>query len=50
LPVERTASYYNVVVDGDTNRDAAWYYPVTKTDAKNIEGYIAFWKGVNVSE
>lgn len=45
-----TASYYNVVVDGDTNKDAAWYYPETKPDAKNIEGYVAFWKGVQVTE
>ena len=43
-----TASYYNVVVDGDTNKDAAWYYPETKPEAKNIEGYVAFWKGVEV--
>ena len=45
-----TASYYNVIVDGETNKDAAWYYPDTKSDAKNIEGYIAFWKGVQVTE
>ena len=44
-----TASYYNVVVNGETNKDAAWYYPDAKDDAKNIEGYIAFWKGVEVA-
>ncbi|MEQ1605767.1 MAG: DUF427 domain-containing protein [Pyrinomonadaceae bacterium] len=44
-----TASYYNVVVNGETNKGAAWYYPETKPDAKNIEGYVAFWKGVQVS-
>ena len=43
-----TASYYDVVVDGETNSDAAWYYPETKPDAKEIEGYVAFWKGVEV--
>ncbi len=43
-----TASYYDVVVNGETNKDAAWYYPETKPDAKNIEGYVAFWKGVVV--
>jgi uncharacterized protein (DUF427 family) len=43
-----TASYYDLVVDGQTNADAAWYYPDTKPDAKNIEGYVAFWKGVQV--
>jgi uncharacterized protein (DUF427 family) len=43
-----TASYYDVTANGDTNKDAAWYYPETKPDAKNIEGYVAFWKGVVV--
>jgi uncharacterized protein (DUF427 family) len=43
-----TASYYDVVVDGQTNKDAAWYYPDTKPEAKSIEGRIAFWKGVTV--
>ena len=44
-----TARYYDVTVNGDTNKDAAWYYPETKEDAKNIEGYVAFWKGVQIS-
>lgn len=44
-----TASYYDLVVNGETNKDAAWYYPDAKADAKNIEGYVAFWKGVVVS-
>jgi len=35
-------------VNGDRNPDAAWYYPQTKDAAKNIEGYVAFWKGVEV--
>jgi uncharacterized protein (DUF427 family) len=45
-----TASYYDVVVNGSVNKDAAWYYPETKADAKNIEGYVAFWKGVKVTD
>ncbi len=45
-----TASYYDIVVNGETNKDAAWYYPSAKDDAKNIEGHIAFWKGVKVEE
>jgi len=44
-----TASYYDVVVDGEVNGDACWYYPVTKEAAKNIEGYVAFWRGVEVT-
>ena len=47
-PWKGTASYYTLVVDEQENRDAAWYYPETKEAAKNIEGYIAFWKGVEV--
>ena len=42
------ASYYHVVVDGETNKDAAWYYPDPKPAARNIAGYVAFWKGVKV--
>jgi uncharacterized protein (DUF427 family) len=44
-----TASYYTIVVDGQENKDAAWYYPETKEKAKQIEGYIGFWKGVKVN-
>jgi uncharacterized protein (DUF427 family) len=43
------ASYYNVVV-GEENADAAWYYQSTLEAAKNIEGSIAFWKDVEVTE
>ncbi|HYC48042.1 MAG TPA: DUF427 domain-containing protein, partial [Burkholderiales bacterium] len=43
-----TASYYNVAVNGEINRDAAWYYPEPKDAAKNIAGHVAFWKGVKV--
>jgi uncharacterized protein (DUF427 family) len=49
-PWKGEASYYNVVVNGETNKDAAWYYPETKPAADEIRGYIAFWHGVKVSE
>ncbi|WP_027419197.1 DUF427 domain-containing protein [Crocinitomix catalasitica] len=49
-PWKGTASYYDVVVDGKTNTGAAWFYPSTSELAKNIEGYIAFWKGVTVEK
>jgi uncharacterized protein (DUF427 family) len=45
-----TASYYDVVVDGQVNKDAAWYYPETKDAAQHVRGYIAFWKGVEVQK
>jgi uncharacterized protein (DUF427 family) len=37
-----------VVVDGKRNSDAAWYYPAPKEPAKEIAGYVAFWRGVQV--
>ena len=43
-----TASYYDVVVDGQINKDAAWYYPAPKDAAAQIAGYVAFWRGVTV--
>nr|WP_290224550.1 DUF427 domain-containing protein [Trichocoleus desertorum] len=47
-PWKGVASYYNVEVEGQVNKDAAWYYPEAKQAAKNIEGYVAFWRGVKV--
>jgi uncharacterized protein (DUF427 family) len=47
-PWKGVASYYSIEVDGQENKDAAWYYPSAKEKAKNIEGFIAFWKGVKV--
>lgn len=43
-----TASYYTLEVNQKQNKDAAWYYPSCSPQAKSIEGYIAFWKGVQV--
>jgi uncharacterized protein (DUF427 family) len=45
-----TASYYDVVVNEEINGDAAWYYPEPKPEAKEIKNYVAFWKGVEVTE
>lgn len=49
-PWKGTASYYSIKVDDQTNADAAWYYPETKSAADNIRGRVAFWKGVQVAE
>ena len=43
-----TASYYDVVVGGKTNKDAAWYYAEPKDAAAQIRNCIAFWRGVTV--
>jgi uncharacterized protein (DUF427 family) len=47
-PWKGTASYYSLEVNGETNADCAWFYPNTKEAAKEIEGRVAFWKGVVV--
>jgi uncharacterized protein (DUF427 family) len=47
-PWKGIASYYDVVVGGEVNKDAAWYYPTPSDKAKRILGRIAFWKGVEV--
>lgn len=44
------ASYFNVEVSGETNKDAAWYYPNTKPQAEGIKNHVAFWKGVKVEK
>jgi len=45
-PWKGFASYYSIEVDGQTNKEAAWYYPSTKEKVKHFEGYIAVWKGL----
>jgi uncharacterized protein (DUF427 family) len=53
-PWKGEASYYNVAADGQTNQDAAWYYPEPKPSAidmvkKDFTNYVAFWRGVQVT-
>lgn len=47
-PWKGTASYFDVVVDGETNVGAAWVYRDPKDAAKNIKDHVAFWRGVTV--
>ena len=49
-PWKGLASYYTLAVENEENKDAAWYYPEPKDAAKNIKDYIAFWKGVKITE
>ena len=42
------ASYYNIRVNGQLNKNAAWYYPNPSDAASQIKGYVAFWRGVEV--
>lgn len=48
-PWKGAANYYSLVVNGETNEDAAWYYPEPSIAAANIKGRVAFWKGVKIS-
>ena len=45
-----TAEYLDVIVDGKMNANAAWYYAAPKEAVNNIAGYVAFWKGVEVTQ
>jgi uncharacterized protein (DUF427 family) len=49
-PWKGVAHYYSLSVAGEKNIDAAWYYPKTSDAAKELEGRIAFWKGVEIIE
>jgi uncharacterized protein (DUF427 family) len=49
-PWKGKASYYTIEIDGQQNKDAAWYYPEPKSAASQIKDYVAFWKGVQISE
>ena len=49
-PWKGTASYFSVVVNGEENKDAAWYYPEPREAASEIKDYVAFWHGVEVIE
>ena len=49
-PKKGVASYYDIVVDGRVNPDAAWYYPSPNEAAEHIAGYVAFAKGVMIEQ
>jgi len=49
-PWKGEAHYYDVVLDGEVSRGAAWFYPEPKEAASHIRGHVAFWKDVEISE
>jgi uncharacterized protein (DUF427 family) len=49
-PWKGKASYFDVVVDGHVNRDAAWYYPDPTRAARQIKDHVAFWRGVQIED
>ena len=49
-PWKGIASYYTIIVNNRENQDAAWYYPAPKEAAAEIKDYVAFWRGVKITE
>ena len=47
-PNKGQARFMNLLIDGQDNQDAAWYYPDPKPTARKLKGYVAFWRGVDV--
>ena len=47
-PWKGMARYFTVVVDDQTNPDAAWYYPKPSPLARRIKDHVAFWNRVQV--
>lgn len=49
-PWKGVAAYYTLWVNGEENANAAWFYPEPKPEAEHITNYVAFWRGVEISE
>ncbi|MEI9968586.1 MAG: DUF427 domain-containing protein [Terracidiphilus sp.] len=49
-PTKGQARFMTVVMDGQDNQDAAWYYPDPKPAARKVKGYVAFWRGVEIEK
>ena len=49
-PWKGEASYYDIIVDDKANKDAAWFYREPKEEAELIRDYVAFWRGVQITE
>ncbi len=49
-PWKGDANYFSIVIGGEKNKDAAWYYPSPKDAATKIKDRVAFWRGVEVIE
>ena len=49
-PQKGQARYLSVVIDGQDNQDAAWYYPDPKPTARKLKGYVGFWRGVEIEK
>jgi uncharacterized protein (DUF427 family) len=48
-PWKGTANYMDIVINGQKNANAVWVYEAPLPAAKPIAGYVAFWKGVQIT-
>lgn len=48
-PWKGEASYYDIVIGDNVNKDGAWYYPDPKPEASEIKDHVAFWRGVQIT-
>ncbi|MEH6634160.1 MAG: DUF427 domain-containing protein [Halioglobus sp.] len=49
-PWKGTAYYYSLLINGEINVDAVWYYPEPKPAASETNDRVAFWRGVQVTD
>jgi len=49
-PWKGQARYLTVIMDGQENLDAAWYYPDPKPAARAIKNHVAFWRGIDIEK
>ena len=49
-PENGEATYYDIIVDGKMNRDAAWSYHKPRSAASHVKDYLGFWRGVIFSD
>jgi uncharacterized protein (DUF427 family) len=47
-PNKGLARFMNLLIDGQDNQDAAFYYPDPKPIARKVKGLVAFWRGVDI--
>jgi uncharacterized protein (DUF427 family) len=47
-PWKGLAGYYDIEIEGQVNKNAAWYYANPSLAASQIKDHVAFWRGVKV--
>jgi uncharacterized protein (DUF427 family) len=47
-PWKGRASYYSLEVGGAVSRDAVWFFPDPRPDARALRGRVAFLRGIDI--